>query len=461
MSLQNTRRNSKKIYNSKFEHSKFLKGKQSSNSESSNMNSKSLSKRDLQSIWHPFTSQLNMEPPLALVRGEGTLLFDEQGKSYIDAIASWWVNIHGHAHPYIAGKIAKQAACLEHAIFSGFTHEPAINLAERLLAFFPSLNKVFYSDDGSTSVEVALKMAFQYWHNQGKPRTKIIAFENAYHGDTFGSMSVGARNIFSNAFDKMLFDVIHIPVPVEGKENESIEKMKAALSDETAAFIFEPLVQGAGGMIMYEPHLLGGLINLAREKNVITIADEVMTGFGRTGKMFATDHCNHKPDIICLSKGLTGGFLPLGVTICSEKIYSAFLTSDKTKTFFHGHSYTANPLACAAAIAGLELFETGSVMRNVEKLTAAMKNTVTRFEKHPAVKNARSSGTIFALEVKTNEATEYLNPLAEKVHAFFIQRGIILRPLGNILYVLPPYCITEEESEKVMNAIEEFLATLA
>ncbi len=402
-----------------------------------------------------------MEAPIAIVRGEGTLLFDENGKAYIDAIASWWVNLHGHAHPYIARKISEQMQTLEHAIFSGFTHEPAVRLAERLLEFFPALDKVFYSDDGSTSVEVALKMAFQYWHNKGEPRTKIIAFENAYHGDTFGSMSVGARNVFSNAFDEMLFDVIHIPVPVAGKEQESIQKMNEALEQNCAAFIFEPLVQGAGGMIMYESHLLDDLIQLAKSKNVITIADEVMTGFGRTGQLFATDHCENKPDIICLSKGLTGGFLPLGATICSAEIHSAFLTSDKTKTFFHGHSYTANPIACSAALASLDLFEKEKTMERVAALSLLMQKAKTRFEKHPAVKEARSLGTIFAIEIKTREETEYLNPLAEKVHAFFIERGIILRPLGNILYVLPPYCITENELEKVMNAIEDFLSKLA
>jgi adenosylmethionine-8-amino-7-oxononanoate aminotransferase len=248
---------------------------------------------------------------------------------------------------------------------------------------------------------------------------------------------------------------------VHGKENESIAAMKAALTNDVAAFIFEPLVQGAGGMVMYEPHLLDELIQLARQENVLTIADEVMTGFGRTGKMFATDHCVHKPDIICLSKGLTGGFLPLGATICSEKIHNAFLTSDKTKTFFHGHSYTANPIACSAALASLDLFEKELTMKTVAGLSEAMKTARERFEKHPAVKEARSSGTIFALEIKTQEATEYLNPLAERVHSFFIERGIILRPLGNILYVLPPYCITKEELEKVMDAIEEFLSNLA
>lgn len=403
-----------------------------------------------------------MEAPVAIVRGEGTLLFDENGKAYIDAIASWWVNLHGHSHPYIAKKITEQMQTLEHAIFSGFTHEPAVRLAERLLEFFPSMDKVFYSDDGSTSVEVALKMAFQYWHNTGKPRTKVLAFENAYHGDTFGGMSVGARNVFSQAFDKMLFEVIRIPVPVKGQYEKSLKAIaEAAASGEVAAFIFEPLVQGAGGMVMYEAEHLDDLIKTCEAQNIIIIADEVMTGFGRTGKMFATDHCECKPDIICLSKGLTGGFLPLGATVCSKEIYNAFLTSDKTKTFFHGHSYTANPIACTAALASLDLFESERTMERVAALSGAMQKAKIRFEKHPAVKEARSLGTIFALEIKTQEATEYLNPLAEKVHSFFIERGIILRPLGNILYVLPPYCITEEELEKVMNAIDEFLSKLA
>ncbi len=421
---------------------------------------KSLAERDLKSVWHPFTSQLNLEPLHTIVRGEGTLLFDENGKSFIDAIASWWVNLHGHSHKYIAQKITEQMQILEHAIFSGFTHEPAVKLAERLLAFFPAMNKVFYSDDGSTSVEVALKMAFQFWHNSEKPRTKIIAFENAYHGDTFGSMSVGARNVFSQAFDKMLFEVIHIPVPIPGKEQESFLAMKNALTDEVAAFIFEPLVQGAGGMVMYNQEALDELLRLAKSKNVLSIADEVMTGFGRTSKMFATDYCKNKPDIICLSKGLTGGFLPLGATVCTEEIHAAFLTSDKTKTFFHGHSYTANPIACTAANASLDLFQIENTMQRITDLSNSMSVAVKRFEKNKAVKHVRSLGTIFAIEIKTPDATEYLNPLADKVHSYFIEKGIILRPLGNILYVLPPYCITKAELEKVMDEIEKFLSTL-
>jgi adenosylmethionine-8-amino-7-oxononanoate aminotransferase len=401
-----------------------------------------------------------MEPPVAIVRGEGTLLFDEEGKSYIDAISSWWVNLHGHAHPYIAKKISEQLSTLEHAIFSGYTHKPAIELAERLLKFLPQLNKVFYSDDGSTSVEVALKMAFQYWHNEGKPKTKIIAFENAYHGDTFGSMSVGARNVFSEPFEKMLFEVTHIPVPVKGEEEKSFVAMDAALKNEDiAAFIFEPLVQGAGGMIMYDASALDVLLKKCQAKNVITIADEVMTGFGRTGKMFATDYCQCKPEIVCLSKGLTGGFLPLGATVCSEKIHNAFLTSDKTKTFFHGHSYTANPTACSAALASLDVFENEKTFGKIEMISNFFQMNRDLFEKNPAVKDARCLGTIFALEIKTKEATEYLNPIADRVHEFFPKRGIILRPLGNILYVLPPYCITTDELVKVMTVVDEFLET--
>lgn len=415
----------------------------------------------MHAVWHPFTPQLNMEPPVAIVRGEGTLLFDEAGNSYIDAIASWWVNLHGHSHPHIAKRISEQLSTLEHAIFSGYTHQPAIELAEKLLERLPYLNKVFYSDDGSTSVEVALKMAFQFWHNEGQPKTKVLAFENAYHGDTFGSMSVGARNVFSHAFEKMLFEVIHIPVPTKGNEEKSLQAFSEAIeTNDVAAFIFEPLVQGAGGMVMYDAKQLDVLMEKCKSKNILVIADEVMTGFGRTGKMFATDHCVNKPDIICLSKGLTGGFLPLGATVCCEKIYNAFLTSDRTKTFFHGHSYTANPLACTAGLASLELFDMEKTMGKISMLSKAMQQQRDHFAKNNFVKEARCLGTILAMEIKTPEATEYLNPLADRVHEFFPKRGVILRPLGNILYVLPPYCITEKELTKVMTAIDEFLATI-
>ncbi len=425
------------------------------------MTKKSISQRDLQSIWHPFTPQFNMQPPIALVSGEGTLLFDDDGNAYIDAISSWWVNLHGHSNKYISSKIADQLKKLEHAIFSGFTHEPAVELAERLLGHLPVMNKLFYSDDGSTSVEVALKMAFQFWHNSEQIKPKIIAFENAYHGDTFGAMSVGARNVFNLAFDKMLFDVIHIPVPINGKEEKSFQAMDVALLDSSvAAFIFEPLVQGAGGMIMYEAAALDQLLEKCKSKNILCIADEVMTGFGRTGKMFATDSCKIKPDIICLSKGLTGGFLPLGVTLCTEKIYNAFLSSDKNKTFFHGHSYTANPIACTAALASLDLLEKENTWLRINEIKDAMDKARVNFEKYQNVKQVRCCGTILAIEVRSNEKTSYLNPLADTVNEFFIKRGIILRPLGNIIYFLPPYCITAMEFKKVIDSIEDFLVNI-
>lgn len=419
----------------------------------------SLSDRDKQHVWHPFTPQLGSAPNVPIVRGDGALLFDAEGNSYIDAISSWWVNIHGHCNPFITQKIKEQLDQLEHTIFSGYTHPKAIELAEKLKTLLPQMDKVFYSDDGSTSVEVAMKMAFQYWHNKGTSRTRVIAFENAYHGDTFGSMSVGARNVFSNAFSPFLFEVVHIPVPVIGKEQESLDALKNAIDAHTAAFIFEPIVQGAAGMVMYEHRALDALLAVCKAAGVITIADEVMTGFGRTGNMFATDGCKMKPDVICLSKGLTGGFMPLGVTLCTKEIYSAYLTSDRTKTFFHGHSYTANPLACAAAVASLELFESGRPMKDVNRITEHMRAEIDGFSGHPKIRYVHTIGAIFAIEMKSNEEG-YLASIGEKVAPFFYERGIIMRPLGNVIYVIPPYCITGEQLSGVFNCIREFLKTL-
>lgn len=418
-----------------------------------------LSERDKQVIWHPFTQIKTAPLPVAIVKGEGAYFYDDKGKRYIDGIASWWVNVHGHCHPYLAKKISEQLLTLEHAIFSGFTHEPAVQLAERLLKRLPqNQSKVFYSDNGSTAVEVALKMAFQYWSNKELPKTKVIAFENGYHGDTFGGMSVGACNAFNNPFAKLLFDVIHIPVPVMGKEDETISAMKTALQQtDVASFIFEPLIQGAGGMVMYSEKILDELIHLCKEKNVITIADEVMTGFGRTGKFFASDHLQNKPDIICLSKGLTGGVMPLGVTACAQFIYDAFLSDDKMKTFFHGHSYTANPTACSAALASLDIFDLPETDENIKRIEQQHKLFLQKIKHHKALIEVRQLGTIIAFEIKTTEHTNYLNSLAEHISEFFISRGIILRPLGNIVYILPPYCISDDDLEYIYNAVEAFL----
>lgn len=396
-----------------------------------------------------------------IVRGEGAYFYDADGNKLLDAISSWWVNLHGHCHPYISKKVSEQLFTLEHAIFSAFTHEPAVHLAERLIGHLPeNQSKIFYSDNGSTAVEVGLKMVLQYWHNNGMPKKKFIAFENAYHGDTFGGMSVGARNVFNNAFENLLFDVIHIPVPT----SDNIEQIKSTLQswftnhNDIAGFIFEPLVQGASGMIMYEATYLDELILLCREHNIICIADEVMTGFGRTGKFFASDHLKNKPDILCLSKGLTGGYMPLGVTSCAQFIYNACVSDDKTKTFFHGHSYTANPTACSAGLASLDLMEQEGTQQQIAMISAHHNDFAVKHKHNLKLSGIRNLGTILALEINTEEHTHYLNNASESMASYFLKHQIIVRPLGNILYLIPPYCITPSELKYVYNVIEEFLA---
>ena len=419
--------------------------------------------KDLHFVWHPFTHLKYAETPINIVRSEGSYYFDEQGNKYIDGISSWWVNLHGHSHPYIAKKVYEQLSTNAHSIFSGFTHPTAIELAERLLHHLPkNLAKVFYSDNGSTAVEVALKMTLQYWHNQGKAKTNIIAFENAYHGDTFGSMSVGARNAFNNAFSPLLFDVLRLPVP----DKENIDAVKQTLHNHikagnVCAFIFEPLVLGAGGsMQMYDAALLDELLAICKQHNVITVVDEVMTGFGRTGKFFATDYLSNKPDIICLSKGITGGVMPLGVTACAQFIYDAYISDDKHKTFFHGHSYTANPTACAAALASMDLMEKHETWNNIQQIAVSHATFKEKIKTHPNIISVRTLGTIIAIEIKTPEESGYLNNLAEKISAYFIQKGILLRPLGNVLYILPHYCISQTDLTYIYTCIETFLIKL-
>src|ERR1039458_604558 len=306
-----------------------------------------LNEKDKAYIWHPFTQMKVSMEPIHIERAEGCILYASDGRKFIDAISSWWVNIHGHSNPFIAEAIARQAREMEHVIFAGFTHTPAILLAEKLVEILPgNFAKVFYSDDGSTSVEVALKMALQYWFNKGVPKTKVIAFTNAYHGDTFGAMSVGSRSVFNAPFQELLFDVKHVPVSIGNDVEKSIERFtKIAKGNDVAAFIYEPLVQGAGGMVIYEAKHLERMLSIAKAHEILCIADEVMTGFGRTGSLFASNYMDEKPDIICLSKGITGGFLPLGVTVCTQEIFDAFYSDEKSKALFHGHSYTANPIA--------------------------------------------------------------------------------------------------------------------
>lgn len=426
----------------------------------------SLSQRDSKVLWHPFTQHYTAPFSIPIVRGEGAYLYDENGKRYIDAIASWWVNLHGHSHPYLAQKVAEQFLKLEQVIFAGFTHEPAVRLAERLLEILPAgHSRIFYSDNGSTAVEVALKMAIQYFHNQGNTKkTKIIALENGYHGDTFGTMAVGAKSGFNAPFESFLYETIYLTVPTGEKANDALVQMRELMlhADEIAAFIFEPLIQGAGGMVMYEPDILNELIYIAKEHEVITIADEIMTGFGRTGKLFATDYIENKPDIICLSKGLTGGAMALGATSCTEKIYEAFLSEDRRKTLFHSHSFTANPLACTAALASLDLLLTNETQQQWERINLAHQQFIARFEvsQKQKIADTRLRGTILAIEINTQEGTSYFSNIRDLAYNFFLEKGILLRPLGNVIYLLPPYCISDEDLFYIYASIEEFFLTL-
>lgn len=419
----------------------------------------STSKKDQDFVWHPFTHLKFQGENICIERAEGSYYFDEKGSRYIDAISSWWVNLHGHSHPYISQKVSEQLLKFEHAMFSGFTHKPAVELAERLLNHLPkNQNKIFYSDNGSTAVEVALKMTLQFWDNKGDSKPLFIAFENAYHGDTFGGMSVGERNVFNNAFEKLLFDVVHIPLP----NSENIERLEGELvslvkNHSVAGFIFEPLVQGAAGMLMYEAQYLDRLIKICNDNKVITIADEVMTGFGRTGKFFASDFLQNKPDIICLSKGLTGGYMPLGVTSCAQFIYDAFVSDDKAKTFFHGHSYTGNPTACSAALASMDLMEKKETWNNIDRISKKHSTFLNKIKGHKSIKSIRQTGTILAIELNTDEHTHYLNNASEKIAAFFMKHGILIRPLGNVFYVLPPYCINFSDMDLIYSKTEEFL----
>jgi len=425
--------------------------------------STSLVEKDAQHVWHPFTQSKKGSSPLPVVGAEGSYLHLEDGRRILDGISSWWTCLHGHAHPYIGERLMQQFATLDHVLFAGFTHRPAVELSERLLELLPSpLKKVFFSDNGSTAVEVAIKMSFQYWYNrgEGQARKKMIAFKGSYHGDTFGSMSVAARTPFNKPFWPFLFDVIFVEPPVPGKEEDSLQQMREALKDDDiAAFIFEPLVQGAGGMVMHSAKVLGELMILCKEKGVLTIADEVMTGFGRTGNLFATQNLSCSPDIISLSKGISGGVMPLAVTACTQEICQMFSSEDMQKTFFHGHTYTANPLACAAGLASLDLLTSEECSQQRAHIEACHRKVQSEFARSPAVKDCRVQGTILAVEYNSQEESSYFNPIRDQLYDFFVGNDVLLRPLGNVAYVLPPYCITEEELNNVYSLIQETLST--
>jgi adenosylmethionine-8-amino-7-oxononanoate aminotransferase len=418
-----------------------------------------LSERDSLYNWHPYTQHKTAALPIAITKGEGALLWDENNKEYIDAIASWWVNPYGHSNKFIADAIYKQLTTLEHVLFGGFTHEPAIKVGEKLMELLPNnQKKIFFSDNGSTAVEVAIKVALQYFFNKGEKKTTIIAFENAFHGDTFGAMAASGISFWTQAFQGMFIDVVRIPVPVKGQEQTSFDALLEVIKTKNCAgFIFEPLVQGAAGMVMYEPETLDTLISICQEHKIMTIADEVMTGFGKTGKTFACDYLQTQPDMMCLSKALTGGTIPMAITTFTQDLFDAFYDDDVNKALFHGHTFTANPTGCAAALASLELLQTNEMQTNIQRINQSHLAFQKRIESHPNVTTTRVLGVIFALEIKVDSAASYYGSLRNKLYDFFIENGVILRPVGNIVYILPPYIITAEQLEKVYQVVENAL----
>jgi len=407
-------------------------------------------------IWHPFTQHGLGEPIPTVARAEGAVLHTSDGQQIIDAISSWWVTTHGHAHPRIAAAIAEQAAVLDQIIFAGWTHGPAEELANGLRALMPeSLTRVFFSDSGSTSVEVALKMALGYWLHRGETRHSVVVMDNGYHGDTIGAMSVGARGAFNRAYEPLLFDVTSIPFPSRGAEQDALDALEVACRKGAAAFIVEPLILGAGGMLMYSSQTLADMRRICARYGTLFIADEVMTGWGRTGTLLACEQAEIEPDILCLSKGLTGGAIPLAVTMASEPVFDAHRSEDRAQMFFHSSSYTANPLACAAANANLAIWRNEPVMQRIANLGEGQAAQLNALATHRAVHNPRRNGTITAFEV--GEGSGYLSDLAPRMLALFRERNVLLRPLGNTIYVMPPYCISSEQLDCIYDTIREVL----
>lgn len=415
-------------------------------------------------IWHPFTQHGLNESIIKIEKAKDEFLYTDDNKTIIDGISSWWVNTHGHSHPEIIKAISSQAENLQQIIFAGFTHNPAEAVAAKILEFLPpKLEYTFFSDSGSTAVEVGIKMAVGYFHNKGlKNKTKIVAFEKSYHGDTFGGMSSGGRGIFNKPYVNMLFDVVHLPFPEKGNEDKTINSFKELLqkqASEVAAIIIEPLILGSGGMLIYDAFVIDELYKLAKEHDVFFILDEVMTGWGRTGTMFAFEQTNIVPDIICLSKGITGGTLPLALTLATKEIYEAFYSKDKADMFFHSSSYTANPIACAAASANLDIWANEPVLDKVKSINKYHLNKIKMFEQNEFVKNPRVLGSIFALDIKVKKEG-YLSDIAIDLYQFYIKNGILLRPLGNTIYIMPPYCISEKSLDKIYDTIEESILWL-
>ena len=407
----------------------------------------------MSSVWHPFTQHALAPPPPLIARGEGAWLITDEGRRILDGISSWWVTAHGHNHPRIMAAIRAQTEKLDQVIFANFTHQPAEDVAAALLAIVPKgLAHVFYSDSGSTAVEVALKMALGFWHNSGKPRTRIIALEHAYHGDTIGTMAAGARGVFNAAYEPLLFDVVRLPFPT-GRGCDTLAALEAAARD-AAALIVEPLLLGSGGMLMYGAEILRKMKALCERHGTLFIADEVLTGFGRTGTLFACEQAGITPDILCLAKGLAGGALPLAATLATPAIFQAHYSQDRRKTFFHSSSFTANPIACAAAAANRAIWNDEPVRMRIAALGAMQEERLAPFRGNPRFEKVRRLGTVAALDVKVSDPG-YLAGLGPQLMAHFLARNILLRPLGNTIYVLPPYCITAAELGMIYDAIAD------
>lgn len=434
-----------------------------------------LSERDLACIWHPYTQMKVALPPLPIARGEGVYLYTDDGRRLLDGISSWWVNIHGHSHPKLNAALAAQAEKLEHVLFAGATHEPAVALAEQLISILPpGLSRVFYSDNGSTAIEVAVKMAWQFWQNRGEPkRQQFIALHHAFHGDTVGAMSASEQTGFTKAFEGLLFPVhrVHAPYcyrcPLGLKRADcaidclgDLERTLAAHEGAVAAVIVEPMLQAAGGMIVWPAEFLAGVRKLCDRYDTLMIADEILTGFGRTGRMFACEHASVSPDVMCLSKGLTGGYLPLAVTATTNRIYEAFLSDDRSRAFFHGHSYTANPLGCAVALASLDLFRTENTLDRVKALEAQFRGRLEALRGMKIVGDVRGIGAVAAIELVT-DGGGYFDSIGPRLYEAFLDRGLLLRPLGSILYFMPPYAITPQEVDWAFDQIAGVLREVA
>ncbi len=421
---------------------------------------------DARHVWHPFTQAGTAPPSLVAVKGLGAKLWDAEGREYLDLVSSWWVNLHGHAHPAIVKAIADQAGQLEQVIFADFTHAPAASLAARLAALLPgNLDRVFYSDDGSTAIEVALKMAHQFWRNQGEERGTYVAFEGGYHGDTVGAMSAGRSSGYFTAWHDLLFPVEMVPFPatwdgdddVEAKEDAAAAALEAVLSaHKVAAVLIEPLIQGAGGMRMCRPEFLRRLEIMIHDAGTLLILDEVMTGFGRTGAPFACVKAGIRPDLVCLSKGITGGFLPLAATVATETIWQAFLGREPERAFLHGHSYTANPLGCAAGLASLDLLLAPECQTRIAAIEAIHRTRLPALARHPRISRPRHCGTIAAVTL-TQDDDRSVTTMGAMLKRSFLERGMLIRPLGNVLYLLPPYCVEESDLHRAWDMIEQVI----